>query len=149
MTEPLARLGANVIGLDANTDLIEKAKVHSKNENLKVQYICSTVEDFALQNGERFDAIVASEILEHITKKDEFLKACLQCLKSGGSIFVTTINKTFVAKVFGVYLAERLFKFLPDGTHQHEKFIEPHKLERMLEDRKYKFFLNFGLSQFL
>ncbi|XP_044263714.1 ubiquinone biosynthesis O-methyltransferase, mitochondrial [Tribolium madens] len=145
LSEPLARIGANVTGLDANSDLIEKARFHSKNENLILKYICSSIEEYAVENIENHDAIVASEILEHVTKKEEFLKLCVECLKPGGSIFITTINKTLIANVFGVVIAESFFKLLPEGTHQHDKFIEPHKLERILEELGCKTILTHGI----
>ncbi|KYB26214.1 ubiquinone biosynthesis O-methyltransferase, mitochondrial [Tribolium castaneum] len=145
LTEPLARIGADVTGLDANPDLIERAKLHSKNDNLNIKYICSPVEKYAVVNVEKHDAIVASEILEHVTKKKEFLKHCVKCMKPGGSIFITTINKTVVAKLFGVVIAESFFKLLPEGTHQYDKFIEPHKLERILEELGCKTILTHGI----
>lgn len=145
LTEPLARIGSNVTGLDPNCDLIEKAKVRAKDKNLNVDYICSSIEDYACDNQEKHDAVVASEILEHVTQKKEFLNACIQCLKPGGSIFITTINKTPISNVLGIILAENVLNLLPKGTHQHDKFIKPHNLEKILEDLNCKTILVQGM----
>jgi polyprenyldihydroxybenzoate methyltransferase/3-demethylubiquinol 3-O-methyltransferase len=135
LSEPLARIGGNVTGIDPNSDLVEKARSHIKNENFKLEYLCSSVEEYAVNNKEKYDAVVASEILEHVSRKEEFLAACVSCLKPGGSFFATTINKTFVANFLGILLAENLVQLLPKGTHQYEKFIKPHKLHRLLGER--------------
>ena len=145
LTEPLARIGGHVTGLDANCDLIEKAKLRTKEKNLKVDYLCSSIEKYACDNKEKHDAVVASEILEHVTQKKEFLEACVQCLKPGGSVFITTINKTPVANVLGIFVAENLLGLLPKGTHQYEKFIKPHNLEKILEDLNCKTVLVQGM----
>lgn len=138
LSEPLARLGGNVTGLDATNDLIEIAKTH---DTLKtINYICASVEEHASENEAKYDAIVASEILEHVTNPDEFLKACVKCLKPQGSIFVTTVNKTLPSFFGGILMAEYVLRWLPKGTHQWEKFITPPQLQRFLEDGKYNFF---------
>jgi polyprenyldihydroxybenzoate methyltransferase/3-demethylubiquinol 3-O-methyltransferase len=146
LSEPLARIGGNVTGIDPNSDLVEKARSHIKNENFKLEYLCSSVEEYAVNNKEKYDAVVASEILEHVSRKEEFLAACVSCLKPGGSFFATTINKTFVANFLGILLAENLVQLLPKGTHQYEKFIKPHKLHRLLGELNCKTVLTNGLS---
>lgn len=139
MSEPLTRLGACVTGLDATPEMIEIAKAHaSLDKNLKnLNYTCSSVEDHAAKNENIYDAIVASEILEHVTQKTLFLEGCVRCLKQNGSIFVTTLNKTFLSYVGGVLVAENVLRLLPKGTHDWNMFIGPPQVQRMLEDRKY------------
>ncbi|CAH0551323.1 unnamed protein product [Brassicogethes aeneus] len=136
LSEPLARLGGCITGLDANESIIDHAQKHSMKQGLNISYSAGCIEDFAKNNKEKFDAIVASEIIEHVTQKEEFLKACLECLKPNGSIFITTINKTTPANFVAIFLAEDVVQLVPKGTHEFEKFIEPHKLQRILEDCK-------------
>lgn len=145
LAEPLSRLGAHVTGIDANPNTIQLAKSHSKLNNLEINYVTSSIEEHAANHMEKYDAIVASEILEHVSKKKRFIEACVQCLKPKGSIFITTINKTTIANFLGICISENVLNLLPKGTHQFEKFIEPVKLQRMLEDCKFykKICINF------
>lgn len=134
LSEPLARLGGVVTGVDANSDLIETAKFHSKKYGLNINYEATSIESHATENFEKYDVVVASEIIEHVTYKDEFLKACLQCLKPSGTIFITTMSKTIWADIFGIKLAENVFNIIDKGTHELEKFILPEDLQKMLEN---------------
>lgn len=135
----MARLGGDITGLDATSDLIEIAKTHAKlNPYLKsLNYVCTSIEEHAVENEAKYDALVASEIIEHVSNKEEFLKACVKCLKPKGSIFLTTINKTYVSYLAGIVAAEYVLRWLPKGTHQWNKFISPPQLQRLLEDCKY------------
>lgn len=133
----MAKVGANVTGLDANVDLINSAKVHANLHKVNVNYVASSVEDHVQDNFEKYDAVIASEVIEHVTNKQEFLKACVQCLKPKGSIFLTTINKTWQANLATISLAENVINAIPKGTHQYEKFATPHELQRILEECKF------------
>lgn len=133
LCEPLARLGATVTGIDATSNLIQLAEVHSKQQNLTIKYVESSVEQHADNNQEKYDLVVASEILEHVTKKETFLEACVKCLKPNGSIILSTINKTLAAQLGAVVFSEYLINFVPKGTHEYDKFVEPHKVQRILE----------------
>lgn len=133
LSEPLARLGSMVTGLDANPDIIEKAKCHSNQQNLNITYETDSIEHHACENVEKYDSVVASEVIEHVTHQDEFIRACVKCLKPSGSIFITTLSKTTLANILAIQFAENIMKFIPKGTHQIEKFIKPHDLQRMLE----------------
>lgn len=133
LSEPLAKLGAEVTGIDATEDLIQVAKSHGGSIK-SLEYICTSVEEYATDNQLKYDAVVASEIIEHITNKSQFLEACVKTLKPKGSIFVTTENKT-TASYFGAIIAgEHILGLLPKGTHEWEKFITPPQLQRFLED---------------
>nr|CAH7713947.1 unnamed protein product [Callosobruchus chinensis] len=134
LSEPLARLGCNVTGLDANTNLIELAKQHAEKKDLKINYVASSIEEHSSQQLGIYDAVVASEIIEHVTQKSEFVDACVKCLKPNGSIFITTLSKTNLAYFAGILISENLLNLLPKGTHQFEKFIEPGRLQKLLED---------------
>ncbi|CAG9863181.1 unnamed protein product [Phyllotreta striolata] len=133
LSEPLSRIGADVTGLDANEDLIKAAKAHAELTKANVNYVASSVEDHARENFEKYDAVVSSEVIEHVTQKEEFVKACVECLKPNGSIFFTTISKTKYASFLAIYLGENVIKGIPKGTHHYEKFITPHELQRILE----------------
>lgn len=134
LSEALARLGASVTGVDAAPNMIKVAQRHAKENNLSINYSFTSIEDFSNNHFEGFDAVAASEIVEHVTKKEEFLAACSKCLKPNGSMFITTINKTILANLLAIYVAENIIKLVPKGTHQIENCIEPHRLQRMLED---------------
>lgn len=134
----MARLGGSVTGLDATNDLIEIAKNHASSDTTlkNLNYICTSIEDHALENEDKYDAIVASEIVEHVANQGEFMKACVKCVKPKGSIFVTTVNKTLPSYLGGIIMAEYVLGWLPKGTHQWNKFITPPQLQRFLEDCK-------------
>ncbi|KAG5897308.1 hypothetical protein JTB14_011471 [Gonioctena quinquepunctata] len=134
LSEPLARLGGDVTGIDANANIIKVARSHADLNRLDINYITTSVEDHARGNAEKYDAVVASEIIEHVSEKRAFVEACLKCLKPNGSIFLTTISKTRLADFTAVFLVEDVAGLVPKGTHQYEKFIEPHKLQILLED---------------
>lgn len=133
LTEALARLKANVVGLEPSEKLIETAKNHASKE-LKIKYICSTIEVHSLECKDFYDFIVCSEVLEHIVDKKSFLRAIIESLKPGGSLFVTTFNKTAASWLGGVIIAEYFLKILPQNTHDWNQFITPAELENMLKE---------------
>lgn len=135
LSEPLARLGANVTGLDASLELIAIAEEHKKldkNLAINLNYVQNVIEDWKEENKGKFDAVVASEILEHVIDPDLFLKSCSEVLKPNGSIFITTINKTPLSFLGAIIAAEYVFKILPLGTHDWNKFISPEETRRIL-----------------
>lgn len=135
LTEPLARLHAKVVGLDMGEDLLKVAKDHLTDDiRDKVEYHLETIEDYSKKNIARFDAVVASEVLEHVTDKSSFLEACTLALKPGGSIFLTTMNKTQFARFAGIFVAENILRLVPPNTHQWEKFISPEDVSDILKD---------------
>ncbi|XP_043267053.1 ubiquinone biosynthesis O-methyltransferase, mitochondrial [Venturia canescens] len=136
LAEPLARIGANVTGIDASDELISVAKEHvSLDPSLckKLIYVHGTVEELANNEPQTYDAVVASEILEHVADKELFLKSCVDILKPGGSIFVTTLNKTIQSFLGGIVAAEYILKLVAVGTHDWNKFIAPEETQRLLE----------------
>ncbi|XP_060836943.1 ubiquinone biosynthesis O-methyltransferase, mitochondrial [Rhopalosiphum padi] len=133
LTEALARLGGNVTGIDPSKELITIANDHSvilRNKNIK--YFNESVEEHVLSNTESYDAIVTSEVLEHVSNKYGFLINCIDCLKPGGSLFITTPNRT-ICSWLSVKVIGETFDFIPKGTHEWEKFICPHELQSILE----------------
>ncbi|XP_056114493.1 ubiquinone biosynthesis O-methyltransferase, mitochondrial [Rhinichthys klamathensis goyatoka] len=136
LSEPLGRLGADVLGIDPVEDSVRTAELHSSYDpelRERVRYQACTLEDLAEEEVEGFHAVVASEVVEHLADLDAFASCCQQVLKPGGSLFITTINKTKLSYVFGIVVAERLLRILPSGTHDWDKFISPEDLERLLE----------------
>ena len=126
LSEPMCRLGANVVGIDASSKNIEVAKFHAKKNNLKINYICSSPE--TLRIGKKFDVILNMEIIEHVDNIDFFIKKSSQLLKKNGLMFVATLNKTLKSYFFAIIGAEYVLRWLPIGTHDWEKFVKPKDL---------------------
>ena len=124
LSEPMARLGASVTGIDASSPNIDVAKKHAAQMNLKINYICQTLEEVHA-SGQRFEVVLAMEVLEHVADKSVFLEALAAILKPGGSLFVSTFNKTFRAFGLAIIGAEYLLNLLPRGTHEWQKFSRP------------------------
>jgi polyprenyldihydroxybenzoate methyltransferase/3-demethylubiquinol 3-O-methyltransferase len=107
----------------------------------RVTYVCSTIEEFVRDNPEmkKFDAVVASEVIEHVDNPPHFVSTCASILDEGGSFFLTTINRTQRSYVGAIMCAEYILGLLPTGTHDWNKFITPQELENMLKDSGYPF----------
>ncbi len=130
LSEPMSRMGANVTGIDASDKNIKIAKLHSKKNKLKINYLCSSPEK--LKTEKKFDVILNMEIVEHVEDVDFFLKSCSKLLKKNGLMFVATINKTLKSYVFAIVGAEYILRWLPIGTHEWEKFVKPEDLKKIL-----------------
>ena len=138
LTEPMKKLGADVVGIDASEKNIKIAKLHSKKNNLNIKYLCVSPENFITK--EKFDVILNMEIVEHVEDIDFFLKSSSKLLKKGGIMFVATLNKTLKSYLFAIVGAEYILKWLPIGTHDWEKFVKPEDLIDIL--KKYNFKLD-------
>ncbi len=138
LSEPMARIGASVTGIDASDKNIQIAKLHSKKNKLKINYLCSSPEKLKIKK--KFDVILNMEIVEHVEDIDFFLKSCSKLLKKNGIMFVATINKTLKSYIFAIVGAEYVLRWLPIGTHEWEKFVNPEDLTKILT--KYKLSLN-------
>ncbi len=130
LSEPMSRMGANVTGIDASDKNIKIAKLHSKKNKLKINYLCSSPEK--LKITKKFDVILNMEIVEHVEDIDFFLKSCSKLLKKNGIMFVATINKTLKSYFFAIVGAEYVLRWLPIGTHEWEKFVKPEDLKKIL-----------------
>ena len=130
LSEPMRRLGAEVIGIDASDKNIKVAKLHAKKNNLDIKYICSSPEKLNIKS--KFDVILNMEIVEHVEDIDFFLKSCSKLLKKNGLMFVATINKTLKSYIFAIVGAEYVLRWLPIGTHEWEKFVKPEDLKKIL-----------------
>jgi 2-polyprenyl-6-hydroxyphenyl methylase/3-demethylubiquinone-9 3-methyltransferase len=130
--EPLARLGAAVTGLDAARANIEVARLHAVRSDLAIDYRDTPAEEL-LAGTERFDVVLALEVVEHVVEPAAFLATCAGLLKPGGLLIVSTINRTMKAYALAIVAAERVLHWLPRGTHQWDKFVTPDELEIAME----------------
>ncbi len=130
LSEPMSRMGANVTGIDASDKNIKIAKLHSKKNKLKINYLCLSPEKLKIEK--KFDVILNMEIVEHVEDIEFFLKSCSKLLKKNGLMFVATINKTLKSYVFAIVGAEYVLGWLPIGTHEWEKFVKPEDLKKIL-----------------
>jgi len=131
LSEPMARLGAEVVGADAAERNIPVARVHAEEQGLNIDYRHTTAEDLAA-DGEAFDAVLNMEVVEHVSDPLAYLTACHDLLKPGGLMTCSTINrnpKSFAVAIVG---AEYVMRWLPKGTHEWSKFITPHELYELL-----------------
>ena len=126
LSEPMSRLGANVVGIDASKKNIEVAKFHAKKNKLKINYICASPEILKIQK--KFDVILSMEIIEHVEDINFFIKKSSELLKKNGLMFIATLNKTLKSYIFAIVGAEYILKWLPVGTHDWNKFIKPDEL---------------------
>jgi 2-polyprenyl-6-hydroxyphenyl methylase / 3-demethylubiquinone-9 3-methyltransferase len=133
LCEPMARLGAEVVGVDPSEKNIGTASVHAQGSGLDIDYRATTAEALA-EAGEQFDVILNMEVVEHVADMDLFLGACAAMVKPGGLMFVATINRTMKAFALAIVGAEYVLGWLPRGTHQWDKFIRPSELEDSLSD---------------
>ena len=131
LSEPMCKLGASVTGIDASIKNINIAKLHAKKDNLKINYLCSSPEKLKIKK--KFDVILNMEIIEHVEDIQFFLNSCSKLLKKNGVMFVATINKTLKSYIFAIVGAEYVLRWLPIGTHEWEKFVNPKDLENILK----------------
>lgn len=129
--EPLARLGADVTGLDAAATNIEVARLHAARSDLAIDYRDTPAETVAA-GTERFDVVLALEVVEHVVEPAAFLATCASLMKPGGLLIVSTINRTMKAYALAIVAAERVLRWLPRGTHSWDKFVTPAEIEAAL-----------------
>src|SRR5207253_364710 len=132
LCEPLARLGADVLGADPALPNIEAARLHAGTGGLAIDYRTTTAEALA-DAGERFDIVLAMEVVEHVADMPLFVRRCAEMVKPGGLMIAATINRTLKSFAFAILGAEYVLRWLPRGTHQWDKFITPNELEAALE----------------
>ncbi len=135
ISEPMARLGGNVTGIDASEKNIKVASLHSKENNLKITYINKSPEQ--LDEKEKFDIILNLEIVEHVDNLDLYLSSCYKLLKKNGLMFTATINRTFISYIKAIIGAEYILRWLPIGTHDWNKFIKPEEMQKKLTDKNF------------
>jgi 2-polyprenyl-6-hydroxyphenyl methylase/3-demethylubiquinone-9 3-methyltransferase len=131
LCEPLARIGAQVVGADPAAPNIEAAKLHAAEAGLAVDYRATTAEALA-DAGERFDVVLAMEVVEHVADLSLFVGRCAEMVRPGGLMIAATINRTLKSFALAIVGAEYVLRWLPRGTHQWDKFVTPNELEAAL-----------------
>jgi 2-polyprenyl-6-hydroxyphenyl methylase/3-demethylubiquinone-9 3-methyltransferase len=134
LCEPFTRLGAQVIGVDPSASNIAAARLHAEKGHLSIDYRCTTIEE--MDQRERFDIVLAMEVVEHVADIGAFLARCAAMLKPGGMMVASTLNRNWKSFALAIVGAEYVLRWLPRGTHQWSKFITPDELTKVLLDNR-------------
>ena len=132
LSEPLARLGASIVGADPATANVEAARKHAAQSELKIDYRAATAEALA-DAGERFEMVLAMEVVEHVADVELFIRRCAEMVRPGGMIIVATLNRTLKSFALAIVGGEYILRWLPRGTHRWDKFVTPNELEAAME----------------
>jgi 2-polyprenyl-6-hydroxyphenyl methylase/3-demethylubiquinone-9 3-methyltransferase len=132
LSEPLARLGAQMVGADPSNENIAVAAAHAQEGGVAVDYRATTAEELAAA-GERFDVVLAMEVVEHVADVNAFVATCAAMVKPGGLMVAATLNRTLKSFALAIVGAEYVLRWLPRGTHQWDKFVTPNELELAFE----------------
>ncbi len=133
LSEPLARLGAQMVGVDPSEENIAAARAHADESDVVVDYRAATAEALA-EVGEVFDVVLAMEVVEHVTDVKAFVATCASMVKPGGLMIAATLNRTLKSFALAIVGAEYVLRWLPRGTHQWDKFVTPQELEIAFEN---------------
>lgn len=133
LTEAMAKAGAQVTGIDMSPDALNVARLHALESELTIDYRQITAEAFATENAEQYDIVTCLEMLEHVPDPAAIIAACTHLVKPGGRVIFSTLNRTLKAKLLGVFVAEYVLRWVPQGTHDANKFIRPSELIQMAE----------------
>ena len=134
LCESLYDFGAIVTGIDAAGPGIEVAKIHAQKNNKNIKYFEKTAEELNTEYIEYYDVVTCLEVLEHVPDPKSLIKTCVQLLKPGGLLFLSTINKNPRSWITAIVGAEYIFNLLPKGTHEFNKFIKPSSLAKYVRD---------------
>ena len=132
LSEPLARLGAEMVGADPAEENIEAARAHAEERELSIDYRATTAEALA-EAGERFDVVLAMEVVEHVVDVTDFIRTCASMVKPGGLLVGATLNRTLKSFALAIVGAEYVLRWVPRGTHQWDKFVTPQEFESAIE----------------
>jgi 2-polyprenyl-6-hydroxyphenyl methylase / 3-demethylubiquinone-9 3-methyltransferase len=127
LCEPVAALGASVVGADPAPGAIEAARLHALASGIAIDYRCTTAEAL-VDAGETFDIVLAMEVIEHVADHEAFLERCAELVAPGGMMVLSTINRTFKSYAYAIVAAEYVLRLLPRGTHQWERFLKPEEI---------------------
>jgi 2-polyprenyl-6-hydroxyphenyl methylase/3-demethylubiquinone-9 3-methyltransferase len=134
LCEPFTRLGAQVIGIDPSATNIAAAKLHADKGHLSIDYRCTTAEQMDVR--ERFDIVLAMEVVEHVADVGLFLNRCTAMLKPGGMMVLSTLNRNWKSFALAIVGAEYVLRWLPRGTHEWNKFVTPDELAQHLANNR-------------
>ena len=146
LSESMARMGAQVTGIDMGQEPLSIAKLHALESGVKIDYIKVPAEEYANQHPSNFDVVTCMEMLEHVPDPASIINAVAELAKPGADVFFSTLNKTAKAYLFAIVGAEKLLKMVPDGTHDHKKFIKPAQLIQWAEQAGLKVRASAGLT---
>ena len=135
VAEPISRLGAELVAIDASQKNINVAKIHAEKSDLKIDYQCISAEDLASQN-QQFDVVMALEIIEHVADVEKFIEACAKLVKPNGLLFVATLNRTAKSLLMAKFGVEYILRWLPIGTHDWRKFLKPSEIENIAKNQQ-------------
>ncbi|CAN0580552.1 unnamed protein product [Ectocarpus sp. 12 AP-2014] len=132
--KPMYEFGADVTGIDANEHNTKAAMAYARERNLNIKYINNTVENYILENNEKYDVILCLEVIEHVANPKEFVQNISKLLKHDGILIFSTINRTFKSFTQAIIIAEYILGWVPKNTHKYSKFIKPSELVSMLKN---------------
>ncbi|MBN8649111.1 MAG: bifunctional 2-polyprenyl-6-hydroxyphenol methylase/3-demethylubiquinol 3-O-methyltransferase UbiG [Caulobacterales bacterium] len=136
LSEPMARLGAKVTGIDATEKNIKTASAHIINSDINIDYRHTSAEELLKTHNGAFDIVLNMEVIEHVNHPQDFLRTSMQLLSPNGIMFIATINRTFKARALALFAAENILKWLPPGTHDYDKLIKPQEIMPILKEDK-------------
>ena len=145
LCEPMARLGFDVLGADASEKNVKTAATHAASSGVTVDYRATSAESLAAE-GLVFDVVLNMEVIEHVADLRGYLGACAKLVKPGGLMFVATLNKTLKSLALAKFGAEYVLRWLPPGTHDWSRFVEPKRLHAMLEEAGLKVLMTQGVA---
>ena len=133
LSEPMSRLGFSVLGADASEKNVKTATAHAASTGVEIDYRVATAESLAA-DGRAFDVVLNMEVIEHVADLPGYLNACARLVKPSGLMFVASLNKTLKSLALAKIAAEYVLRWLPPGTHDWKRFVEPRRLQAMLEE---------------
>lgn len=131
LSESLAKAGAEVTGIDLAKEVLTVAKLHGLDSGVKVNYQLISAEQYAQENHEKHDIVTCMEMLEHVPDPLAIIQAAAHCVKPGGWVFFSTLNRNYKSYLLAIFAAEQVLNLVPKGTHTHEKFITPAEMDAM------------------
>lgn len=134
LSESMAVKGAEVTGIDLAEEVLTVAKLHGLDSGVKVNYQLIAAEEYAQQNTGKHDIVTCMEMLEHVPDPASIIKAAAQCVKPGGWVFFSTLNRNYKSYLLAIFAAEQVLNLVPKGTHTHEKFITPAEMDAMARE---------------
>ena len=130
VSEALAAAGARVTGIDMAVPALNVARMHARENSLEIDYREDTAENFVRTHAGRFDVVTCMELVEHVPEPASVIKACADLVKPGGHLFFTTVNRTWLARLLVIWVAEYVLGIVSKGTHTYDRFVRPEEMQR-------------------